>query len=125
MAKLNFHELINFFWNRDDFSVVSAQPSKAYIYKKGDDRDLYYMLIKADGDLVESIDFYVHKMQHMENVKADPVWSYVKAFSFDVCDIESAEHLADVCKITFKQLVVAEIRYLKQQMNKMNKLLID
>ena len=125
MAKLDFHELINFFWNRDDFSVVSARPSKAYIYKNGDDRDPYYMLIEADGDLVESIDFYVIKMQHMEKVKADSVWSYVKAFSFDVCDIESIEHLVDVCKNTFKQMVVEEIDYLQQQMNKMNKLLID
>jgi len=114
MAKLKFHELINFFWNREDFSVVAHQ-SKARIYKKGDDGDLYYMLIEADGDLVKYIDVYVNKMQHMKKGKA---------FSFNVCDIESVEHLVDVCKNTFKKMVIEEIGYLQQQMNKMNKLLL-
>ena len=61
-------------------------------------------------------------MLHMKN--GEPDSKFVKAFSFDVCDIESVEHLADVCKNTFGQMVVEEIRYLQQQMDKMNKLLI-
>lgn len=123
MAKLNFHDLINFFWNRDDFSVTSADCGYGRIYKNGDENgDLYFMCVEANGDNVESIDFYVRKMHHMKNGKDS---KYVKAFSFDVSDIESIEHLVDVCKNTFDKLVVAEIRYLKQQMNKMNKLLID
>lgn len=123
MAKLYFHELINFFWNREDFAVT-AFPSAAHIFKKGDDENgnLYYMLVEADGDLVESIDFYAIKMNHMKNGEADS--KYVKAFSFEVCEIESIEHLVDVCKNTFDQMVVEEIRYLQQQMNKMNKLLL-
>ena len=122
MAKLNFHELINFFWNRDDFAVTAFQ-SAAHIFKKGDDvnGDPYYLLIKANGDLVESIDFYTIKMNHMKMGEGDS--KYVKAFSFDPCDIKSIEHLVDVCKNTFDQMVVEEIRYLQQQMNKMNKLL--
>ena len=128
MAKLYFHELINFFWNREDFSVVSASPSKAQIYKKGDDKngDLYYIIvesnIEADGELVESIDFYTTKMLHMK--KGEPDSKYVKVFSFYLCEIKSIEHLVDVCKNAFNQLIVEEIRYLQQQMNKMNKLLL-
>lgn len=128
MAKLNFHDIINFFWNRDDFSVTAADCGYARIYKNGDDEngDLYYMCVKANGDNVESIDFYVRKMHHMKKgYMVDGSTVFVKMFSFDLCDIESVEHLADVCKNTFEQLVVAEIRYLQQQMNKMNKLLID
>lgn len=123
MAKLNFHDLIDFFWIRDDFAVT-AFPSAAHIYKKGDDEigDLYYMLVEADGDLVESINFYTIKMNHMKKGAGDS--KFVKAFSFDVCEIESIEHLVDVCQNTFDQMVVAEIRYLQQQMNKMNKLLL-
>ena len=120
MAKLNFHDLIDFFWIREDFSVT-AMDSVARIYKKGDDGDLYYMLIEADGDLVESIDFYTINMHHM---KKDEASKFVKAFSFDVWHIESIEHLVDVCKNTFDQMVVEEILYLQQQMNKMNKLLL-
>ena len=124
MAKLYFHELINFFWNREDFSVVSAAPSKAQIYKKVNDEidDPYYLLINADGDLVESIDFYTIKMNHMKMGEGDS--KYVKAFSFDACGIKSIEHLIDVCQNTFDQWVVKEIRYLHQQMDKMNKLLL-
>ena len=122
MAKLNFHDLIDFLWIRDDFAVT-AFPGAAHIFKKGDDEngDLYYMLIEADGDLVESIDLYVRKMQHMKKGEDS---KFVKVFSIDTCDIKSIEHLADVCKNTFEQLVVEEIRYLQQQMVKMNKLLI-
>lgn len=124
MAKLNFHDLINFFWNHDGFSVTAADCGYARIYKIGDDEngDLYYMIVKANGDIVESIDFFARKMHHMKKKEYS---KYVKAFSFDVCDIESVEHLVDVCKNTFEQLVVAEIRYLKQHLDKMNKLLID
>lgn len=123
MAKLNIHDIISFFWNRDDFAVTAFSRA-AHIFKKGDDEngDLYYMLIEADGDFVESIDFYVRKMLHMK--KGEPDSKFVKMFSFDTCDIESVEHLVDVCKNTFDQMVVAEIRYLQQQMNKMNKLLL-
>ena len=122
MAKLYYHELISFFWNRDDFSVTSASASKARIYKKSDDElsiDPYYMVVEADGDLVESIDFYTIKMHHMK--KGDIDSKYVKAFSFDPCDIESIEHLVDVCKNTFDQLAVEEIRYLQQRLDKMKK----
>lgn len=122
MAKLKFQDLIDFFWIRDDFAVT-AFPTAAHIYKKGDDSDLYYMLVKADGDLVESIDFYTIKMNHMKKGAVDS--KFVKAFSFDVCEIESIEHLKDVCQNTFDQMVVTEIRYLQQQMNKMNKLLLS
>jgi hypothetical protein len=80
------------------------------------------MLIKANGDLVESIDLYVRKMHHMKKGEADS--KFVKVFSIDTCDIKSIEHLKDVCQNTFDQLVVEEIRYLQQQMDKMNKLLI-
>jgi hypothetical protein len=123
MAKLNFNDLIDFFWNREDFAVT-AFPSSARIYKKVDDEtgDPYYILIEADGDLVESIDLYVTKMLHMKKGEADS--KYMKAFSFDVCDIKSIEHFADVCQNTFDQMVVKEIRYLHQQMDKMNKLLL-
>ena len=124
MAKLYFHELISFFWNREDFAIVSTSASKARIYKKSDDElsiDPYYMVVEADGDIVESIDFYTINMHHM---KKDEASKFVKAFSFDVWHIESVEHLVDVCKNTFDQMVVEEILYLQQQMNKMNKLLI-
>ena len=127
MTKLNFQDIINFFWNREDFAVTAFQFS-ARIYKKVNDEigDPYYLLIKANGDLVESIDFYVTKMLHMKKgYMVDGSTAFVKMFSFDLCDIESIEHLVDVCKNTFDQLVVEEIRYLKQEMDKMNKLLID
>ena len=127
MAKLYYHELINFFWNREDFAI-GATPAKARICKKTDDElsiDPYYMIVESNvngnGELVESIDFYTIKMHHMK--KGDDS-KYVKAFSFDPCDIESIEHLVNVCKNTFNQMVVSEIRYLQQQMDKMNKLLI-
>ena len=120
MAKLYFQDLIDFFWIRDDFAVT-AFSGAAHIFKKGADSDLYYMLIKADRDLVESIDLYVRKMQHMKKGEDS---KFVKVFSIDTCDIKSIEHLADVCKNTFEQLVIEEIRYLQQQMDKMNKLLL-
>jgi hypothetical protein len=122
MAKLYFQDLIDFFWACGDYAV-SAFPTEARIYKKGDDidGDLYYMLIEADGDLVESIDLYVRKMQHMKKGEDS---KFVKVFSIDTYDIKSIEHLVDVCKNTFDQLVVEEIRYLQQQMDKMNKLLL-
>ena len=127
MAKLYFHELINFFWNRDDFAI-GATPSKARICKKGDDvnGDPYYMIVESNvngnGELVDSIDFYTTKMHHMK--KGEPDSKYVKVFSFDPCDIKSIEHLIEVCENTFNQLVIEELRYLQQQMDKMNKLLI-
>jgi hypothetical protein len=120
MAKLYFQDLIDFFWIRDDFAVTAFPPS-ARIYKKAVGGDLYYMLIKANGDLVESIDLYVRKMQHMKKGEDS---KFVKVFSIDTYDIKSIEHLVDVCKNTFDQMVVEEIRYLQQQMDKMNKLLI-
>ena len=116
MTKLNFQDIINFFWNREDFAVTAFQFS-ARIYKKVNDEigDPYYLL-----------DFYVTKMLHMKKgYMVDGSTAFVKMFSFDLCDIESIEHLVDVCKNTFDQLVVEEIRYLKQEMDKMNKLLID
>ena len=125
MAKLYFHELISFFWNRDDFAI-GATPAKARICKKADDElsiDPYYMIVESNvngnGELVESIDFYTIKMHHMK--KGDPDSKYVKAFSFDPCDIESIEHLVDVCKNTFDQLAVEEIRYLQQRLDKIKK----
>lgn len=123
MTKLNFHELVDFFCNRNDF-FVALIPFVARIYKKGSDERLggpYYMLIESDGDLVESIDFYVIRMQHNHMKKGEDEEDdskYVKAFSFDMRDIESIEHLVNVCKNSFNQIIVEEIRYLQQQINK-------
>ena len=49
---------------------------------------------------------------------------YTKTFTFNIDDIVNVEHLIEVCENTFNQLVIEELRYLQQQMDKMNKLLI-